>query len=155
MGALPVARHPPVGRALRVARRVVRMDPQGHHIQLRDDPRRVEVAIGGHVLASSNRSIVLDETGLPPRHYFPRDDVRIDLLQPTTTETVCPFKGQASYWSAELDGEVHADVAWSYAQPIDGMEGISELVCFYLERTDLTIDGELQDRAETPWSKSE
>jgi uncharacterized protein (DUF427 family) len=130
------------------------MDPQGHHLQMHDDLRHVEIAIDGHVLASSRRAIVLDETGLPPRHYFPRDDVRLELLQPTTTETVCPFKGQASYWSAEIDGNTLSDVAWSYASPIDGMEGITELICFYSERTDMTIDGELQERPDSPWSKS-
>jgi uncharacterized protein (DUF427 family) len=130
------------------------MDPQGHHIQLHEDPRRVEVAIDGEVLASSSRAVVLSETGLPPRHYFPRDDVHLERLRPTSTETVCPFKGQASYWSADIGGTTHGDVAWSYVTPIDGMEQITELICFYAERTDMTIDGIAQERPESPWSKS-
>jgi uncharacterized protein (DUF427 family) len=130
------------------------MDPQGHHIQLREDRRRVDVTIDGEVLASSTRAVVLSETGLPPRHYFPRDDVRLELLESTSTETVCPFKGQASYWSAQIGSTTHRDVAWSYATPIDGMEQITELICFYAERTDMTIDGAAQERPESPWSKS-
>jgi len=130
------------------------MDPKGHHITLHDEPRRVEVAVGGTTLASSDRTVVLDETGLPPRHYFPRDDVSMDRLDATLTETVCPFKGQASYWSATIDGEEHRDLAWAYDHPIEGMEGITGLVCFYAERVDTTVDGELLDRPESPWSKA-
>jgi uncharacterized protein (DUF427 family) len=128
------------------------MDPKGHHITVRDEPSRVEVSIGGDVLASSEHTVVLEETGLPPRHYFPREDVHMDLMASTPTETVCPFKGQASYWSVTVDGTDHRDVAWSYEQPIEGMERIADLVCFYLERVDTTIDGEPVERAITPWS---
>ncbi len=130
------------------------MDPKGHHITLRDEPARVEVLLDGEVLASSDRVVVLEETGLPPRHYFPRDDVRMDLLEPTPTETVCPFKGQASYWSATVDGAEHRDLAWTYEEPIDGMERIGGLVCFYAERVDTTVGGEPVERPVTPWSKA-
>jgi uncharacterized protein (DUF427 family) len=127
------------------------MDPKGHHITLRDDPRRVEVVLDGEVLASSTRAVVLEETGLPPRHYLPRDDVRMERLTPTKTETVCPFKGSASYWSVDA-GDGHHDVAWSYESPIEGMEGITGLVCFYDERVDMTIDGDPHERPVTAWT---
>jgi uncharacterized protein (DUF427 family) len=131
------------------------MDPKGHHITLHEHPGRVEVSLGGTVLASSDRVTVLEETGLPPRHYFPRDDVHMSLLEATRTETVCPFKGQASYWSATVDGEEHHDLAWAYERPIDGMEGITGLVCFYEERVDTTVDGELVARPVSPWSQGQ
>jgi uncharacterized protein (DUF427 family) len=127
------------------------MDPKGHHITLRDEPRLVEVVLEGEVLASSQRVVVLEETGLPPRHYFPRDDVRMERLASTKTETVCPFKGSASYWSVDV-GDGHHDLAWSYESPIDGMEGITDLVCFYEERVDITIDGEPHERPVTAWT---
>jgi uncharacterized protein (DUF427 family) len=130
------------------------MDPKGHHITLRDEPAHVEVAIDGEALASSTRAVVLEETGLPPRFYFPRDDVRMDRLVSTRTETVCPFKGQASYWSVTVGGTELRDVAWAYDEPIDSMEGIAGLVCFYSERTDTTIAGETQARPDSPWSKA-
>lgn len=127
------------------------MDPNGHHITLNDEPRLVEISVDGEVLASSSNAVVLVETGLPPRHYFPRDDVRMERLTSTTTETVCPFKGSASYWSLD-DGEGHRDLVWSYESPIEGMEGITGLVCFYQERLDTTIDGEPSERPVTPWT---
>jgi uncharacterized protein (DUF427 family) len=124
----------------------------GHRIELREDPRRVEVSVDGVVVASSSRTVVLDETGLPPRHYFPRADVRGDLLEATPTETVCPFKGQASYWSVRTPDDEHRDVAWSYPTPLDSVAGIAGLICFYSERTDQTIDGVHQERPVTPWT---
>jgi uncharacterized protein (DUF427 family) len=130
------------------------MDPKGHAITLRDETLRVEVSLHGEVLASSERVVVLEETGLPPRHYFPRDDVRMHLLASTPTETVCPFKGQASYWTATVHGTEHRDLAWSYEDPIDGMEQIAGFVCFYGERLDTTVDGEAVERPVTPWSKA-
>jgi len=120
----------------------------GHQITLRDEPRRVEVVIGDDVVASSTATLVLEETGLPPRYYFPRRDVRMELLEATPTETVCPFKGQASYWSA---GE-HRDVAWGYEAPLDSVESIAGRVCFYAERTEHRVDGVTQSPPDTPWS---
>ena len=112
------------------------------------------VAVAGTELASSTRTLVLDETGLPPRYYFPRNDVHLDRLEPTTTETVCPFKGQASYWSVRTPAGEHRDLVWSYERPLDRVGRIGGYLCFYNERSDLTIDGEDQARPETPWSPS-
>ena len=124
----------------------------GHGITLQDDPRTVEVAVDGVVVASSTRTVSLDETGLPLRHYFPRDDVQLDRLEATPTETVCPFKGQASYWSVRTPTGEHKDLAWSYVTPLDSVAGIAGLICFYDERTDLTIDGAPQERPVSPWT---
>ena len=120
----------------------------GHRIALHDEPRRVEVVIDDDVIASSTATIVLEETGLPPRYYFPRDDVRMERLEATPTETVCPFKGQASYWSA---GE-HRDVAWAYERPLEAVGSIQGRVCFYAERAEHRVDGVAQAAPDTPWS---
>jgi uncharacterized protein (DUF427 family) len=125
---------------------------EGHRVMVREEPRRVEVAVDGTVLASSTDALVLDETGLPPRYYFPRADVAMELLDATPTETVCPFKGQASYWSVRAPGTEHRDLAWCYEEPIEAVAAIAGRICFYNERTDLTIDGEAHERPETPWS---
>lgn len=124
----------------------------GHRLELRDDPRTVEISIDGVVVAASSRAVVLEETGLPPRYYLPPEDVRVDLLAATPTETVCPFKGQASYWSVHTPAGEHRDVAWSYQTPLDSVARIAGLICFYAERTDHAIDGVPQERPETPWT---
>ena len=67
----------------------------------------------GEVLAESERAIELHETGLPTRYYLPREDVRMELLTPSETTSHCPFKGDASYYSAPGA----ADAFWVYEEP--------------------------------------
>jgi uncharacterized protein (DUF427 family) len=110
-------------------------------ISLRPAEGLVRVSIGPVLLAETERATVLLERGCPPRWYLPRDDVRLDLLRRTTTTTVCPFKGRATYWSYEPAGAAGVDVAWSYEAPIPGMAAIQGLVCFYADRTTTTVDG--------------
>ncbi len=116
----------------------------GHKITITPAALHVEVSVGGEKLAESDQPVLLDETGLPTRYYLPREDVRTELLRPTDTATTCPFKGQASYWSAQVGGETYEDVGWSYETPIPGVAGIAGLVCFYPERVELTVSGERQ-----------
>ena len=71
-----------------------------HRISTNPSDRHVRVEFDGQVLAESDRAIGLHETGLPTRYYLPREDVRMELLTPTDTTSHCPFKGDASYFSA-------------------------------------------------------
>jgi uncharacterized protein (DUF427 family) len=96
-------------------------------ITLHPHSHRVRVVIDGTVLADTTRAIELRERGYPPRQYIPRDDVRMDLLTPSKIVSHCPFKGEASYFSF---GE-HKDLAWSYAEPVEGIEEIEGRVVFY------------------------
>jgi uncharacterized protein (DUF427 family) len=125
---------------------------EGHSIELRDDERRIEISIGGVVVASTERAVVLQETGLPARYYVPREDVSTELLHATDKSTSCPFKGAASYWSVDAGGMRHEDVVWSYEQPIEGMERITGRLAFFDERVDVVIDGEPQARPHTQWT---
>ncbi len=109
----------------------------GHRITITPRALHVEVAIDGHTVAASDCPVVLEETGLPTRYYLPRGDLKADL-RPSAKHTACPFKGSASYWSVEVDGTWHEDVAWSYETPIPEAEGIAGLVCFYNERVELS-----------------
>jgi len=122
----------------------------GHTITITPAERHIEVSVGGQQLASSDRALRLDETGLPARYYIPREDVRTDLLRPTARETTCPFKGQASYWSALAGGELHKNLVWSYETPIPAAGQIAGLMCFYNERVELTISDQHQRDPKTP-----
>jgi uncharacterized protein (DUF427 family) len=114
------------------------MNP-GHTVTIAPADLHVEVRVDGELIAKSDRPVVLDETGLPTRYYLPREDVRMDLMRPTSFKTECPFKGQASYWTLELGGQVHDGIVWSYETPIPSAEGITGLLCFYSDRVDLTV----------------
>jgi uncharacterized protein (DUF427 family) len=106
--------------------------------------RRVRVTLGDTVLAESTAAHALFETGLPPRWYVPRVDVRMDLLVRSDTVTHCPYKGRAEHLTAQIgEGEVK-DVAWSYPAPLPESTRIAGLVAFYDDRVEITVDGERQ-----------
>jgi uncharacterized protein (DUF427 family) len=121
----------------------------GHTITIIAANRHIEVSVGGQKLAESDRALRLDETGLPPRYYIPRQDVRTELLRPTARKTTCPFKGQASYWSVQVGGEIYKNLVWSYETPIPQAGPIAGLMCFYDERVELTIGDEHQPGPKT------
>lgn len=114
--------------------------------------RHVRVELDGVTVAESRRSRILFETGLPPRYYLPLSDVRMDLLRPSGTQTSCPYKGTASYWSVDTGQRVHADVVWIYRAPLPESQKIAGLACFYDEHVDVYLDGEAQRRPQTPFS---
>jgi uncharacterized protein (DUF427 family) len=113
-------------------------------------PVRIEVA--GTVVAETTHATFLFETGLPRRSYIPKLDVRMDLLDPTGSVTMCPYKGTARYWSVRAGGDVHRDLAWSYDAPFRESAPIAGLVAFYDEKVDVYVDGALQPRPRTPFS---
>ncbi len=116
--------------------------------------RHVRVEVGGVALADSTNARVLYETGLPPRWYFPVHDVRMELLVPTDSATRCPYKGQAEYWSVNVNGGLEADLAWSYPHPLPESDRVRGLIAFYNERVDLVIDDTLEERPRTKFSES-
>jgi uncharacterized protein (DUF427 family) len=115
--------------------------------------RHIQVTLDGVVLADTKRPMMLLETYLPVRWYIPRDDVRLDLLTPSSTDTICAYKGHASYWSYEPAGDPGKDLAWTYVDPLHDALRVKDLVCFYSERSDLTVDGEPVERPQTFWSR--
>jgi uncharacterized protein (DUF427 family) len=105
------------------------------------------------VLAETDRALALFESNLPPRWYLPREDVRAELV-PSDTVTRCPYKGTASYHSLKLaDGGDGTDLIWYYESPLAEVGRITGLLCFFNEKVDIELDGELQERPESPWSR--
>ena len=123
-----------------------------HRIDVHPTSRHVRVLLDGEVLADSVRAVGLFETALPPRWYLPAEDVRTELLEPSATTTRCAYKGLASYWSARVRGRLVEDLVWSYPEPQHEAEQVRGLLCFFNERVDLELDGELVERPRTQWS---
>ncbi len=111
--------------------------------------RPVQIEVNRVLVADSHRPTILFETGLPPRYYLPKTDVRMDLLVPTSSATSCPYKGTARYWSVRAGDEVIPDLAWSYPTPLPESIKVAGLVAFYNERVDLRVDGVQLDRPHT------
>ncbi|MBV8431589.1 MAG: DUF427 domain-containing protein [Solirubrobacterales bacterium] len=114
-----------------------------HRIDLRPSSSQVRISLDGELLAESSRPLALFESNLPVRWYLPVSDV-VAELQPSDKTTVCPYKGFASYYSVDLPGG--EDLVWYYPDPLAEAAPIAGLVCFYNERVDLELDGELQER---------
>jgi len=114
----------------------------GEHIRIVPSNKHVTVVVDGVVIADSTRPTFLYEGNHPVRTYLPKDDVRMDLLVPTDKSTSCPFKGAAEYWTVRLPSGDHADVAWSYREPIPDAVAIAGLLAFYDDRVTLTVDGQ-------------
>ena len=111
--------------------------------------RHFQVAIDGEVVADSESVVIVFETGLPPRYYFPRTSVNFEHLTPVDTVTACPYKGKTSaYWSAVGV----PDVAWSYDFPTAPLLPIANQVAFFNEHVDITIDDVPQARPITPFT---
>ena len=101
--------------------------------------RRVQVRIGDLLVAESTRPRLLIESGLPVRYYFPRQDVRGVLLEPSYTTTRCPYKGIAHYWSVRHGERFEKDLAWSYPEPMHDAQAVRGMLCFIDERVALDV----------------
>lgn len=110
-------------------------------IHILPSSRHVVVTVDGVTVAESDRPTFLHETGLRRRTYLPKLDVRLDMLVPTTTESMCPYKGTAVWWSVVTPAAEHVDLGWSYPTPLRESAPIAGLVAFYDERVRLTVDG--------------
>jgi uncharacterized protein (DUF427 family) len=120
-----------------------------HRVDILASSRHVRVEVDGVTVADSPRPVILFETGLPPRYYLPLSHVRTDLLTPTATQTHCPYKGAATYWSVDTGQGPRPDLAWAYRAPLPESQKIAGLACFYDEKVDVYLDGELQERPRT------
>ena len=107
----------------------------------------------GTVLAESTRPRLLFETHLPVRTYLPREDVHLDRLLPSATQTSCAYKGRtSSYWAVERADGRPVDVAWTYEHPLPDAVEIRGMVAFFDERVDVVLDGVRRPRPVTPWT---
>lgn len=114
--------------------------------------RHVRIKIDGVTVADSHRPHILFETGLPPRYYLPITDLKMELLRPSETQTHCPYKGTAGYWSVDTGKAVHEDIVWIYRTPLPESQKIAGMACFYNEKVDVYVDGTLEERPRSPFS---
>ena len=80
----------------------------------------------GKTIAESDDTVVVEGN-----HYFPADTVRTEYLESSETSTVCGWKGTASYYTINVDGEKNADAAWYYPDPKSAAEEIRGRVAFW------------------------
>jgi uncharacterized protein (DUF427 family) len=98
--------------------------------------RLVTVVARGRTLAETRGAVLLYETGHVVRPYIDRADVQMGMLRPSSTTSVCPYKGVAKYFSATIDGQEVKDIAWTYDDPMPEVALIRDRLAFYPERVD-------------------
>lgn len=111
-----------------------------HRIDVLQSSRRVRVSANGETIAESTRPMTLFETNLPPRYYIPPEDVKTDILAPSDTKTRCPYKGLASHWSIETNGEKIEDAVWGYPEPLSEAERVKDHLCFYDGKVNVQVE---------------
>ncbi|KAK8135786.1 hypothetical protein PG984_003726 [Apiospora sp. TS-2023a] len=123
-------------------------------IDILPSTRRVRVFVEGTLVAEAPSAMHLYETGLPVRYYLPATSIagNLGLLQESETTTLCPYKGEANYYSVVLPSEkgkgetVVKDVVWYYRTPTHESARIAGLLCFYNEKVDIELDGKMLER---------
>ena len=125
-----------------------------HRVDMRRSSRHVRVERNGELLADElARDAALRDR--PAHALLPATRGRAcSTCSPSARQTYCPYKGQASYWSLEVGGRLHPDLAWSYEDPLPDATPVTGLVAFYDERVDVVLDGERRARPRTAVSKA-
>ncbi len=93
--------------------------------------KRLSAVFNGETVAESEAALVLEETGCPPRVYFPPQDLRRAFLERTGHKSHCPWKGAAAYWTLTAAGKTLENAAWAYPEPLAELAAIKDYVSFY------------------------
>ncbi|HZF18767.1 MAG TPA: DUF427 domain-containing protein [Burkholderiales bacterium] len=104
-----------------------------HRITTKPAGVRVQVKLDGEVIADTRDAIRLEEGDYPAVYYFPRKDVKMERLVRSKHQSVCPFKGTASYYSLANGAE---NAVWTYETPYDEVSVIKERLAFYPDKVD-------------------
>ena len=78
------------------------------------------------IIAESDKTVVVENN-----HYFPHDSIKKDFFRPSKTHTTCPWKGEASYYTLEVDGKLNPDAAWFCPEVSALAKGIKNYVAFW------------------------
>jgi uncharacterized protein (DUF427 family) len=113
----------------------IKVPDANHPITIDADPARVIARVGGTVIADTTAALTLREAGYPPVHYIPLGDVVPGTLRPSTSDSYCPYKGDAHYFDVVLPGGKElADAVWTYQAPYPAVDAIAGYVAFYTDR---------------------
>lgn len=116
--------------------KIVKIPGPDHPITIEPSDRHVVIRVGDRVIADTRRALVLREADYPAVRYIPRADVDMTALSRSDTQTYCPYKGDASYFSIPAGGERSIDAIWTYEAPHAAAERIRDHLAFYPDRVD-------------------
>lgn len=118
-----------------------------HTVQCIPTTEHVALLVNGVTVAETRRPLKVVETNHPVRYYFPEADVDKRYLIATATQTHCPYKGDAGYYTLVVNGDYYVDAAWSYDNPIADVPELKGTIAFWPEkdeRIQLVVGGTVQ-----------
>jgi uncharacterized protein (DUF427 family) len=113
-----------------------------HPITVTANPKRLQVVYNGHVIVDSARALTLRESTYPAAIYFPREDAEMSFFGRTDHQTHCPYKGDANYFSLNMDGHLAENAVWTYEEPYPAMESIRGYLAFYPNQVEIVEVGD-------------
>ncbi|GAC1044478.1 DUF427 domain-containing protein [Rhizobium sp. No.120] len=114
----------------------VKIPGPDHPITIEDKQAHVIVSVAGRVIADTREALSLKEASYPAVIYIPRKDVDMSLLERTSHETYCPYKGECSYYSIPAGGGRSVNAIWTYENPYASVSRIKDHMAFYPDRVD-------------------
>ncbi|EHK22264.1 uncharacterized protein TRIVIDRAFT_110616 [Trichoderma virens Gv29-8] len=97
----------------------------------------------GHATARINGTVVAEATAWRETEgnvYFPPESVKKEYFRGTEQSTYCPWKGDASYYSIDVDGAKYENAAWYYKEPLEGAVDLRDHVAFYKNKVEITVE---------------
>lgn len=128
-----------------------RQTPRSNQESVWDYPRpprlepvaeRLRVIFNDVTIVDTTRAYRVLETSHPPSYYIPREDINAEILQAESRQSMCEFKGMASYWTVKVDGKTASHCAWSYEHPNAAYAAIKGHLSFYAEPMDACYVGD-------------
>ncbi len=119
-----------------MSERAMKTPGPDHPITIAPDPERFVVTVGGRTIVDTTAALVLREADYPPVRYAPREDVDMSALVRSPTDSHCPYKGDASYFSIPAGGPRSIDAIWTYETPHAAVAAIAGYLAFYQDRVD-------------------
>jgi uncharacterized protein (DUF427 family) len=139
-GAVVVHVHNDFRKGITMTTRTAKIPDATHPITISPTGSRVTVRVGGVTVADTERALSLAEADYPVAQYIPLEDVDQSLLDRTTTQTYCPYKGDASYYNVKTpDGTTETDLIWTYEHPYQSVAEIAGHIAFYPNRAEITV----------------
>ena len=112
------------------------MERHPHTLVWDPEPRPVRVVLNGVTVAETSEAHVLREGPIPPVYYVPLADIKSEYLERTDHSTMCPFKGDASYWTIVVGDRREENALWAYEDPIEDASYLKGYGAFYVDRMD-------------------
>jgi len=110
-----------------------------YHMDIERTGHRAQIIYNKVTVADSNNVLQVQELDYPLRYYFPREDIKMDLLYPIDEISFCPFKGEATYWALVVDSKRIDRAAWCYKAPFPEVKQLKNYFAFYPEAIEKLI----------------